>query len=78
MHGSEKGSAIIVFFVHFTGTPWQPEFGGWAFNLPRGQHCLDKWERIPEDTDILVGLVLTVPARYVVIVKSAIIGEKFL
>jgi hypothetical protein len=47
------GSAIIV--VSSIGTPWQPEFGGWAFNLPRGQHCLDKWERIPEDTDILVG-----------------------
>jgi hypothetical protein len=43
--------------LYSTGTPWQPEFGGWAFNLPRGQHCLDKWERIPEDTDILVSLL---------------------
>jgi hypothetical protein len=38
------------------GTPWQPEFGGWAFNLPRGQSLLDKWNKIPADTDILVNL----------------------
>ena len=32
----------------------QPEFGGWAFNLPRGQSCLDKWNKIPEGVDILM------------------------
>ena len=37
-----------------TGTPWQPEFGGWAFNLKRGQACLNKWNLIPEDTDVLI------------------------
>lgn len=32
----------------------QPEFGGWAFNLPRGTPCLEKWNNIPDDTDILI------------------------
>lgn len=32
----------------------QPEFCKWAFNLPRGEKCLDRWNSIPNDTDILV------------------------
>lgn len=32
----------------------QPVYGGWAFNIPRGQACLDKWNKIPEGIDILV------------------------
>ena len=37
-----------------SGTPHQPEYGGWAFNLARGQECLNKWNLIPEDVDVLV------------------------
>ncbi|KAI9591705.1 Metallo-dependent phosphatase-like protein, partial [Syncephalis fuscata] len=36
------------------GSPWQPEFGGWAFNKPRGSSLRKIWGRIPEDTDILI------------------------
>mmetsp|Transcript_24397 Transcript_24397/g.51126 ORF Transcript_24397/g.51126 Transcript_24397/m.51126 type:complete len:415 (+) Transcript_24397:105-1349(+) len=36
------------------GSPWQPEFCNWAFNLPRGPDCASKWRDIPNDTDILV------------------------
>ncbi len=32
----------------------QPEFGGWAFNLVRGQSCQDKWDLIPEGVDLLM------------------------
>lgn len=32
----------------------QPVYGGWAFNVPRGQSCLDKWNQIPDEVDILV------------------------
>ena len=32
----------------------QPEFYDWAFNLPRGQACQDKWDLIPEGVDVLV------------------------
>jgi len=41
--------------VKIYGTPWQPEFYSWAFNLPKeGPGLMSKWEAIPEDTDILI------------------------
>jgi predicted phosphodiesterase len=37
------------------GSPWQPEFYSWAFNLPRqGEDLREKWAEIPEGLDILV------------------------
>jgi calcineurin-like phosphoesterase family protein len=37
------------------GSPWQPWFYDWAFNLPRmGQELHEKWNNIPTDTDILI------------------------
>ena len=37
------------------GSPWQPEFYNWAFNLPRnGEELKAKWDMIPMDTDILL------------------------
>lgn len=36
------------------GSPWQPRFHNWAFNLPRGRDLLNAWNRIPDDTDVLV------------------------
>lgn len=36
------------------GSPWQPEFGGWAYNLKRGAQCVECWERIPTETELLV------------------------
>ena len=41
--------------VKIWGSPWQPEFYNWAFNLPReGEELRDKWGLIPSDIDILV------------------------
>ena len=41
--------------IHIWGTPWQPEFCNWAFNLPRGgEEIKSKWNLIPNNTDILV------------------------
>jgi len=37
------------------GSPWQPEFFNWAFNLPRnGEVMKAKWDDIPDNTDILI------------------------
>lgn len=36
------------------GSPWQPEFHNWAFNLPRGEKIKEKWDLIPNDIDILI------------------------
>jgi Icc-related predicted phosphoesterase len=49
-----EDSSIEIYGIKIYGTPWQPEFGGWAFNLQRGEECLSKWNLIPNDTDILI------------------------
>ncbi|MBX3289291.1 MAG: metallophosphatase domain-containing protein [Acidobacteria bacterium] len=36
------------------GSPWQPRFFDWAFNLMRGPELAEKWRLIPEDVDILI------------------------
>lgn len=41
--------------IKFYGSPWQPEFYNWAFNLPRSGTELElKWADIPNDTDVLI------------------------
>jgi hypothetical protein len=40
--------------IKIWGSPWQPEFHNWAFNLPRGEKLKEKWDMIPTDVDILV------------------------
>lgn len=41
--------------IKIYGSPWQPEFNNWAFNLPRkGDELKAKWAAIPKDTNILI------------------------
>ncbi|MFO0823795.1 MAG: metallophosphatase domain-containing protein [Gemmataceae bacterium] len=40
--------------VSFYGSPWQPYFGGWAFNLPRGEELAKVWAKIPLGVDVLI------------------------
>jgi Icc-related predicted phosphoesterase len=41
--------------IRIYGSPWQPEFYSWAFNLPKnGIEIAGKWEAIPSNTDILI------------------------
>ncbi|HEX2569528.1 MAG TPA: metallophosphatase domain-containing protein [Polyangia bacterium] len=40
--------------LRFWGSPWQPAFNDWAFNLPRGPELAEKWALIPEGLDVLV------------------------
>jgi len=41
--------------LRFWGSPWQPWFMDWAFNLPRkGEKLRAKWNLIPMDTDVLI------------------------
>jgi predicted phosphodiesterase len=46
---SRDGQTIKVY-----GSPYQPEFCDWAFNLPRGEPTLRKARQIPTDTDLLI------------------------
>jgi Icc-related predicted phosphoesterase len=41
--------------IRIYGSPWQPEFYNWAFNLPRnGDEMKAHWDAIPDNTDILI------------------------
>ena len=41
--------------INVYGSPWQPEFYNWAFNLPKnGTELAAKWAAIPDNTAILI------------------------
>ncbi len=40
--------------LNIWGSPWTPEFCNWHFMLPRGRQLREKWDLIPDNTDILV------------------------
>lgn len=44
----------VIAGVRFYGSPWQPYFCDWAFNLRRGEPLRAKWDLIPLDTDVLI------------------------
>ncbi len=46
--------SYVIDEVNFWGSPWQPWFHDWAFNLERGYEIQEKWDMIPTDTDILI------------------------
>lgn len=46
--------SVTIQGVKFYGSPWQPWFHSWAFNLQRGPEIARKWEMIPYDTDVLI------------------------
>jgi Icc-related predicted phosphoesterase len=49
-----EDEAVTIDGVHFYGSPWQPWFYDWAFNLERGEPLRRKWDLIPDHTDVLV------------------------
>ncbi|MCB9733701.1 MAG: metallophosphatase domain-containing protein [Deltaproteobacteria bacterium] len=49
-----RDAGVVIDGVRFWGSPWQPEFLAWAFNLPRGEPLAERWRLIPDDTDVLV------------------------
>ncbi len=47
--------SIIIDDIKIYGTPYQPYFCNWAFNLPKnGKELKSAWDKIPENTDILI------------------------
>lgn len=49
-----EDESVEIDGVKFYGSPWQPEFCDWAFNLPRGEALAQHWEMIDDDTDVLI------------------------
>lgn len=50
-----RDQGIVIDGVKFYGSPWQPAFCNWHFNLPRNGPALEAcWAQIPDDTDVLI------------------------
>ena len=50
-----EDETVEVMGLKFYGSPWQPEFCNWFFNLSRYDGSLaEKWKAIPDDTDVLI------------------------
>jgi Icc-related predicted phosphoesterase len=48
-HEAAEVAGLRVF-----GSPWQPWFHDWAFNLRRGEALRAKWAEVPADLDLLI------------------------
>ena len=49
-----QDSSIEIENLKIYGSPWQPRFFDWAFNLTRGTELAEKWKLIPADSNILI------------------------
>jgi Icc-related predicted phosphoesterase len=49
-----EDSEVTINGVRFYGSPWQPEFCNWAFNVRRGKEIKKHWDKIPEGIDVLI------------------------
>lgn len=49
-----QDEAVTFEGITFYGSPWQPRFFDWAFNVTRGEPIAEKWRLIPDDTDVLI------------------------
>lgn len=47
-------SGVTIGGLEFWGSPWQPRFFDWAFNLDRGEPLRRIWESVPDGTDVLI------------------------
>ncbi len=50
-----QDAGALILGLRFYGSPWQPQFFDWAFNLPRnGPELTAAWDAIPRNLDVLI------------------------
>ena len=49
-----EDACVEVAGLRILGSPWQPWFHDWAFNLPRGAALAAKWALVPDALDVLI------------------------
>ena len=50
-----EDSGVDLLGLRFYGSPWQPAYNDWAFNLPRGEALAARWRLIPSGAvDVLI------------------------
>jgi len=49
-----EDSIKVIDGIRFYGSPWQPWYYDFAFQPPKGKSLKDKWDCIPDGTDVLI------------------------
>jgi len=49
-----EDSGVEIDGINFYGSPWQPWFHDWEFNLQRGKDIAAAWAKIPDNTNVLI------------------------
>ncbi|SFR47942.1 Predicted phosphoesterase [Marinobacter daqiaonensis] len=49
-----QDSGVEIDGIRFWGSPWSPRFMDWAFMQERGEAINQYWQRIPDNTDVLI------------------------
>ena len=49
-----EDSSCEVLGYKIWGSPWTPWFCDWGFNARRGEESKSHWDKIPNDTDIIL------------------------
>lgn len=49
-----QDSGVTIEGINFWGSPTTPEFCGWAFMKNRGEPLRKHWEKIPDNTNVLI------------------------
>lgn len=49
-----EDSGVTLGSWSFWGSPWQPTYAAWAFNLERGPDLAAKWALMPQNVDVLI------------------------
>lgn len=49
-----EDSGVTIEGIHIWGSPITPWFFDWAFNRQRGEEIRQYWDKIPDNTDILI------------------------
>lgn len=49
-----QDQSIELAGIHFYGSPWQPAFNNWAFNVWTDEELEKIWSKIPEGVDVLI------------------------
>ena len=65
-----ENQGVTINNTTFWGSPWQPYFNDWAFNLARGEPMRKIWAQIPNKLDVLIthsppfGILDIVPGHF--------------
>jgi len=49
-----EDSEVVIDGVKFYGSPWTPVYGNYYFMASRGEEIASKWNKIPDDVNVLI------------------------